>query len=243
MVSRIFTFLKILFFGDPVGGQEEKPKEGFSTENEWPFPSTRPGNEDYLIGELIRGVQVEGDHAFYVWGDQKRRHLRTADSKETLQARYIVWWLEGRKFPDGSRGLVSTCGETKCIKLAHLAIKLLEVPYGPENRKPDPVVVVRENGNQKEVPVVRAKPHIQKYKGPKKPEVFEGERSKCVSAKIFFNTMDDARQKAKYLNHPEVRGNGRRIYAYDCPWCVGFHLTKQNPAKNNFKAKGTWKSS
>jgi hypothetical protein len=244
MVSKIFTFLKILFFGHPVGGQEEsKSNEVFSTSNEWPFPSTRPGNEDYLIGELIRGVETEDDHVFYIWGGKKRRHLRTESNKETYQARYIVWWLDGRKFPEGSRGLASTCGETKCIKLAHLAIKVLEVPHGPENRMSAPVVIHRENGNQKDVPVVKAKPHIEQYKGPAKPDIIEGSRSICVSAKIFFSTMDDAKLRAKYLNHPEIRGNGRRIYAYDCPWCVGFHLTKQNPAKNNFKAKGTWKSS
>jgi len=236
MIEFVINFLKKLFGKEEPPPEPEAPQK-FTIPHPWPFKSGPPKDEDPLIREMIRGVQTIRGHAFYVYRGQTRRHLRNEKGRETHMARHIVWWMEGRKFPDTARGLTTTCGEPKCIKLDHLAL----VPKGPEL------------GPQRSKEIPKAN-HVAKRKQPpapsapknktqqEKPHLEKGDRSKCPTSKVYFKTQGEARRRATILNAPEIRGKGRRVYPYDtpCPYCFGWHLTKikpgtykRNPIKNS----------
>lgn len=213
MVSLLVSFLKKIFGIKTAPVVEETKPTGFNIPYDWPFPSPKPPNTDFLINQLIKGVRVEGDHVFYFWGDQKRRHIRTLKGTETNLAKHIVWWMEGRKFPQTANGLVTNCGEQKCIKLSHMVLKHSLPTYGPSLEAP------------KKAP--EPKHVVKKKPAPVKHE--KGDRSKCITRKVYFETEKDAQKKQTILNSKEVRGRGRRVYPYDCPYCEGFHLTKMKP--------------
>lgn len=156
---------------------------------------------------------------FYIWGNQKRRHLRTLKGTETNLAKHIVWWMEGRKYPKTAIGLVTNCGEVKCIKLSHLVLKHSNLVIGPNLPK------VKAPEPKKSTP--EPKHVVKKKPAPVKHE--KGDRSKCITAKVYFETEKEAQKKQTILNSKEVRGRGRRVYPYDCPYCEGFHLTKVKP--------------
>jgi hypothetical protein len=220
MVSLLVSFLKKIFGRKAVPPVPITEPTGFNIDHEWPFPSPKPPNTDFLINQLINGVRVEGEHVFYFWEDQKRRHIRTAKGRETNLAKHIVWWMEGRKFPQTANGLVTNCGEPKCIKLSHLILKHSLGPYSP-------------SAKVKKVPVDAPQPekqHVVKKKAPKPaPKLEKGDRSRCITRKVYFETERDAQKKQTILNSKEVRGRGRRVYPYDCPYCTGYHLTKVKP--------------
>jgi len=236
MLSAVKGFLKRIFGADNTTTIEEIPQEktGFSIGNQWPFPSPEPTNAEYLVGELIKGVTVEGDHVFFIWKDQKRRHIRTERGTETILARNMVWWMEGRNVPAMANGLTTNCGEDKCIKLSHLILRMPQLVYGPEN-KPVKAVHVAKRKQPPLPPKVRpgAKTKLEKFT--------KEDRLKCITRKAYFPTEERAKAYAVELNRPEVRGTGRRQYAYPCTQgCGGYHMTKINPKKYNQKKVGAW---
>lgn len=217
MLPLLVSFLKKIFGKKAAPVVQDSKPTGFNIPYDWPFPSPKPPNTDFLITQLIQGVSVEGEHAFYIWGNQKRRHIRTLKGTETVLAKHIVWWMEGRKYPQTATGLVTNCGEVKCIKLSHLVLKhSLPTPYGPYAKK-TPV----------ETPKPEPKHVVKKAPAPVKHE--KGDRSKCITRKVYFETEREAQKKQTILNSKEVRGRGRRVYPYDCPYCTGYHLTKIKP--------------
>lgn len=236
MLYRILDFLKKLAFGNPTAVPEvPEEKTPFRIKHDWPFPSPQPPNEEYLIGELIRGVETEGDHVFFFWEGQKRRHLRTPQGRETVLARNVIWWMEGRKVPPtaSGTGLVTNCGEPKCIKLSHLTLKVPSKPYGPENKEKRHVVV---KGNQP--PLVKG---IKRGNRTPLVKFALEDRNKCITRKVYFETEPEAQRQARELNRPEIRGTGQRQYSYPCTQgCGGYHLSKINPAKYGKKVVGSW---
>lgn len=238
MFSSILEFLKKLVFGVPLSNNEEtspiEEKKPFSIDHEWPFPSPRPPNEEYLVGELIKGVQKEGDHVFFFWNGQKRRHIRTPQGTETVLAKHIVWWLEGRRCPTGS--LVTKCGEQKCIRIDHLILKQPQVPYGPLNRDRTSVPTPRATRSSRPQP-----PKIKKGNSTKLTRFTKEDRNKCITRKVFFATEAAANRYAREINKPEVRGTGPRQYSYPCTQgCGGYHMTKIDPKKFGKKKVGSW---
>lgn len=236
MFSAVKGFLKRIFGADKTTTIEVPPleKTGFSIGHEWPFPSPEPPNAEYLVGELIKGVRVEGDHVFFFWGDQKRRHIRTTKGTETVLARNIVWWLEGRKVPKMANGLTTNCGEQKCVKLSHLILRMPQLVYGPE--KPAPKA--NHVGKAKQPPLP---PKTRPGARTKLEKFAKEDRMKCITRKAYFETEPDAASYVRELNRPEVRGRGRRQYTYPCTQgCGGFHLTKINPTKFANKKVGSW---
>lgn len=236
MLSAVKGFLKRIFGADKTTTIEVPPPEktGFSIGHEWPFPSPEPPNPEYLVGELIKGVETEGDHVFFFWGGQKRRHLRTVKGTETVLARHIVWWLEGRKVPAMANGLTTNCGEQKCIKLSHLILKMPQAIYGPEK----PLPKANHVAKSKQPP---APPNVRPGRKTKLEKFAKEDRLKCITRKAYFENETDATAYARELNRPEVRGRGRRQYAYPCDQgCKGFHLTKINPKKYNQRKVGSW---
>lgn len=248
MLAAFIGFLKQIFGFDITHDKDqaepETPQEtpALQIPHEWPFPS-KPGNTDYLLTEMVRGVEVEGDHVFYFWNGKKRRHIRTVKGTETVMARHIVWWMEGRKLPSTSTGLTTNCGEDKCIKLSHLTLKLHNLPLGPQNRPK-----VQESTGKNSV-------HVEHHAGPPLPprlksgrrslsskpsEHEKGDRTKCITSKVYFENEWSAKRKARILNDPSVRGRGRKVYSYDCPMCDGHHLTKTNPKNFVPKKVGSW---
>jgi hypothetical protein len=222
MVSLLVSFLKKIFGKSPAPLPPEPKPTGFNIGHEWPFPSPKPPNTDFLINQLIKGVRVEGEHVFYYWGDQKRRHLRTLKGTETNLAKHVVWWMEGRKFPQTANGLVTNCGEVKCIKLSHLVLKHSLPAHGPSRRLSKGPIATAEDEPK----------HVVKKKPSQTPAKLEkGDRSRCITRKVYFETLRDAQKKQTILNSKEVRGRGRRVYPYPdpCPYCAGWHLTKMKP--------------
>lgn len=235
MLYRIIDFLKKVAFGSPIAEPvvpEEKPP--FRIKHDWPFPSPQPPNDEYLIGELIKGVEPEGEHVFFFWDGQKRRHLRTPEGRETVLARNVIWWMEGRKVPAtaAGTGLVTNCGEPKCIKLSHLTLKVPSKAYGPENKEKRHTVV-----KGKQPP---ASPKVKR--GIRTPlQKFTAEdRNKCITRKVYFATEGAASAQARQYNHPDLRGNNKRQYGYPCTQCDGHHLTTINPKKYGKKKIGSW---
>lgn len=239
MFSAVKGFLKRIFGADTTHDHSpEAPTEktGFSIGHEWPFPSPEPPNPEYLVGELIKGVQVEGDHVFFFWDGQKRRHIRTPRGTETVLARNIVWWMEGRKVPPTSKGsgLTTNCGEPKCIKLSHLVLKVPNIPYGPT--RPQATVVRTPKAKQPPKP-----PQVKPGNKTTLSRYGKADRSKCMSHKAYFATEAEASRKKRELNKPEVRGRGPRLYTYPCDLlCGGWHLTHINPKKYAKKKVGAW---
>jgi len=219
MVSLLVSFLKKLFGRKTAPVVEESKPTGFNIPHDWPFPSPNPPNKDFLLNQLIKGVSVEGDHAFYIWENQKRRHIRTHKGTESNLAKHIVWWMEGRKYPQTATGLVTNCGEVKCIKLSHLVLKHSLAAHGPSLR--NPTTTAPKTDPEKKHVVKKAPKPVQKHE--------KGDRSRCITAKVYFETEREAQKKQQVLNSKEVRGRGRRVYPYDCPYCEGFHLTKLKP--------------
>jgi hypothetical protein len=238
MLSAITGFLKRIF-GTDITHDHMSPQEktGFSIGHDWPFPSPEPPNPDYLVGEMLKGVQVEGDHVFYFWKGEKRRHIRTERGTETVLARNVVWWIDGRKVPSTaqSTGLTTNCGEAKCIKLSHLVLKVQNVPYGPEF-KHIPKAAHVAKAKQPPLP-----PRTRPGQKSKLERFAKEDRLKCITRKAYFETEGKAKAYAVELNRPEIRGTGRRQYAYPCTQgCGGYHLTKINPKKYNQKKVGAW---
>jgi hypothetical protein len=239
MFNAILGFLKKLAFGTPFPeatptAVPEEPKP-FSIGHEWPFPSPKPTNEENLVGELIKGVQIEGDHVFFFWDGQKRRHIRTQQGRETMLARNIIWWMEGRKVPTMANGLTTNCGEAKCIKLSHLILRMPQTVFGPENKpKPEPRhTVVR---SKRPLP-----PKVKPGHSTSLTKFTKDDRSKCITRKVYFETEAAAKRHARELNKPEVRGTGPRQHAYPCTQgCGGYHLSKIDPKKYGKKKVGSW---
>lgn len=244
MIYALIGFLKRIFGFDITHDKDQAdpatPREtpALSITHEWPFPSPKPGNIDYLLTEMVRGVEVEGDHVFYFWGGRKRRHLRTAKGTESVMARHIVWWMEGRKLPKTSTGLTTSCGEDKCIKLSHLVLKVHNLPLGPKVRPAGPVLVEHHSG-----PPLPPRLKSGRTTISSKPSDFEkGDRTKCITSKVYFENQSSAGRKARILNDPKVRGRGRKVYPYKtpCPYCFGYHLTKMKQTNYNPKKVGSW---
>lgn len=235
--SLLRTLQSIFVRPEPTVQPEVKP---FKIEHEWPFPSPKPTNEGYLVGELIKHIDVEGDHVFFFWGGEKRRHIRTPDGKETMLARNIIWWMEGRKVPITSAGtsLTTNCGEPKCVKLSHLTLKVRNIQHGPENRK-IPVANVVPSSKQPPLP-----PKAKPQRTPLAKFTLE-DRNHCVTRKGWFKTKEEADAYAREVNRPENRGTEPRQYSYPCESCDGFHLSKTKhetylKKKKNKRRKVSW---
>lgn len=227
--------LLLNLFRSPQPTAQPEPKP-FTIDNEWPFPSPKPVNEGYLVGELIKGIDVEGDHVFFFWGGEKRRHIRTPDGKETMLARNIIWWMEGRKVPitSAGTGLTTNCGEPKCVKLSHLTLKVRNTLHGPENRKiPEAKHVVK----QKQPPLP---PTVKRGNRTPLVKFTQEDRMHCDTRKGYFDTVEKADAYARTINRSEIRGKGPRQYSYPCTQCDGYHLTKIDPKKYGKKKVGAW---
>lgn len=229
LIGYIVGLIRKAFATPKVEPPAEKPEPKFTVEHPWPFASDRPEDEDFFIRQLCEGVEVVGDHVFLKINGHPVRHMRNKNGKKTHKARHIVWWMEGKELPKGVSGLRTTCGQEKCIKISHL----------------EPATVVHEVKDVVErKPQTKAKDQkVQGYvvKNGKKTEVpkFTPEdRLKCSSRKVFFDTEQKARECVNILNRPEIRGNGRKQFAYPCDLgCGGWHLTKIDPKKYEKKVK------
>jgi hypothetical protein len=181
-------------------------------ENPWPFQHEVPTTEDLnnLLSNLLEG---KNGHIYYIWGGQQRRHLRVDGHREGHAAKRIIWWISGRKFPEGS-GIASTCGEAKCIKLEHLALHWPNVPYGPDLPAKPAETPLKPAKKEKEAPP------LDSYWN-------SGDRSKCITSKAYYPSKAKANAAAKRLNLIRPEGiKARKLFTYDCPYCFGHHLTK-----------------
>lgn len=229
MISRVLDFLTALFRKPPVvEATEQSGETGFTMDSPWPFHHEVPNNDD--LNNLLAHLVDDDGHVFYVWHGERRRHLRVTGYKEGHAAKRVVWWIAGRRFPEGT-GLTTNCGEQKCIKLDHLVLHWPNVPHGPElPQKPaaPPLKPVQ-------------KPVEEKAPEPE-PEWEKGDRTKCHTAKVHYASKTKARAAARHLNKTRPRGmKAKKLRIYDCPYCDGHHLTKLSPKQyTKRKPKGSW---
>ncbi|UDL16604.1 hypothetical protein SEA_ATUIN_210 [Arthrobacter phage Atuin] len=208
---------------------EQSGETGFTMDNPWPFQQKLPSNED-LNNLLAHLVEIDG-HVFYVWHGERRRHLRVDGYKEGHAAKRIVWWIAGRRFPQGS-GLTTNCGEQKCIKLDHLKLSWPNTPYGPDLPPKPPAPPLK--ASQKPVEEKSPEPEVDWEKG---------DRTKCWTSKVHYSSKRKAREAAKRLNTVRPPGmKARKLSIYDCPYCDGHHLTKRSEKEYiKRKPKGSWR--
>lgn len=220
LILKVSAFFKKLFgIEDPV-----KEPEKFTIEHPWPFPSERPVDEDFFIRQLMDGVKVVGDHVFLMRNGYPVKHMRTPEGRQTHKARHIVWWLEGNEIPDNADGLRTKCGQDDCIKLSHLTPNFRPVKKGKTEQgtakepdsKPQTAPVEPKKAKAEERIVV--------------PKIDPENRLKCISRKVHFDTQREAQEYVRILNHPQIRGRGKKQYIYPCDLgCHGWHLTKTKP--------------
>jgi hypothetical protein len=231
VISRVLNFLTALV-RKPITAeevQEQSGETGFTMDSPWPFHHEVPNNDD-LNNLLAHLVDVDG-HVFYVWHGERRRYLRaTGTYLEGHAAKRVVWWIAGRRFPEGS-GLTTNCGEQKCIKLDHLILSWPNVPHGPELPQKPAAPPLKPS----------TAPTVEKSPEPE-IEWEKGDRTKCWTAKVHYASKTKAREAAKHLNSTRPRGmKAKRLNTYDCPYCDGHHLTKRSQKEyTKRKTKGSW---
>lgn len=211
--------------------KEEIPQ--YKTPEVWPFPGPRPTNT--AIHNLYTGMETSGEHIYYrnssghVTGGLKGGD---DDGNMVWNVRMVVWWLSEKKTKPG-RNILKVgdwCHSSRCIRPGHLKA-VYEPLEDPSEGVELPVSVSAGPPVYKPRTVKRRVSKMHKY----------NDRTKCVSAKVWFPTREVAMAAAKEYNR-DIRKPGQvHLYGYDCDWCDGGHLTKHDPAKRKkYKHAGSW---
>jgi hypothetical protein len=234
MWNKILQWCRDLLFGvTPVVPEEEVVPE-YVLPEEWPFDGPKPTNA--VIHKLNKGLETTGDHIVY-------RSPETGgyagvvkwEGQEWLTKVLTFWIAEGRlKEGHTFHTMRSTCDLQRCVHPDHLKPKYL-ASKDPNAPKPKKATL---NINR-----VAGPPEykVDQQKAPVTSEILEGDRTKCVSAKVYFETLDKVKEVARLYNDHLRPEGGRKLYGYACDWCSGNHLTKQNPkTRPQYKHKGSW---
>ena len=208
--------------------QEEIPK--YKRPSAWIHHGPPP--TDLAIHKLYQGMETHGDHIFYRDPETGSISKGLTDGKKLWNVRLVIFWLSEKELDAGQDLLkvVETCEAIRCVHPDHLeaVYETLDDAYDGSNLPVD-------TGSAP--PVYKAR--TVKRKGPK--ERGYTDRTRCVSAKIWFPTKEVAQKEASDYNKNRRPKGGRHLYGYDCDWCDGGHLTKQDPKKRaEYKHAGSW---
>lgn len=241
MWAKFLNWLKAVFIGT---GPVQPPKEeipDYKTPEVWPYPTPRPPNE--LIHKLNMGFETVGDHIMYRSPETGRFAGLIAWEDQTWLVKHLTYWLAGGTLLEGHKfeTIRSTCDWQKCCRPDHLkpkyqaSKKVAEKPK-PKQRKP------KLDGNMVAgPPEYKTQPKVTRTVSKSEDELLGGDRTKCVSAKVYFRHEDGAKEVASEWNRRFRKPGGRKLYGYPCDWCGGGHLTKQNPeTRPKYKHKGSW---
>lgn len=208
--------------------KEEIPQ--YKVPEDWPFPGPRPTNG--AVHKLYTGMETLGDHIYYRNAETGHFSGGLKDEGVVWNVRMVVWWLTEKKADPGRNILKvgDSCNSSRCIHPEHL-----EAVYEP----------LEDPSEGVELPVTTStgppvyKPRTVKRRASKMQTY--NDRTKCVSAKVWFPTREVAMAAAKEYNR-DIRKPGQvHLYGYDCDWCDGGHLTKHDPKKRRkYKHPGSW---
>lgn len=232
MWTRFTEWLKGIFGYAPKPEPEVVPD--YVVPEEWPFDGPRPTND--VIHVLNKGLETTGDHIVYRSPETGRyAGVVKHDGQEWL-VKQLTYWIADGKLAEGHTfsTMRAECDLQKCAHPAHLKPKYLpSKKSGAPKPKKSTLNINRVAG-----------PPEYKVHRPKKPvtsEILEGDRTRCVSAKVFFDTEAAAKEVARLYNEHLRPEGGRKLFGYNCDWCAGGHLTKQNPeTRPKYKHKGSW---
>ena len=217
--------------------EEEPSKVSTCKLQDWIFDSEPPPEE--VVQKLNDGLMSVGDHIMYRSQDTGRWAGAVNLEGKTWLARELTYWIADGKLAEGRKysSIRAGCGEQKCIRPDHAQVR-----YDPSKKVKNPkkakpkLAVERVQG-----PPVYVPPPKPKLTGKSKTELLAGDRTKCPSAKVFYETLKEVQAVAAYYNTHFRQPGEHRLYGYDCDWCSGNHLTHQNPkTRKAYKHKGSW---
>lgn len=235
MLKNLWRRIRNLFWIELEQEPEEEPQiPHYNVPETWPFQGHNAPDQ-LAIHTLQQGLQSVGDHIFC--GENRKRSIRTPSG--IWPVKMLVWWISGNPVEAHASSVRSTCGERSCCRPDHL-----EVVYGSlpeEDKKPEVVF------QKMVIPESKKKEDTKRDDTPKNPKadysLLSGDRSICVSAKVHFPTELAAARAKNEFNNKIRKPGARRLYIYDCDWCSGWHLTKQNPkTRKVYKHPGSWVS-
>ena len=237
MLKSLWGWIKGLFQIEEVA---EKPLDHlekvpqYNVPEVWPFPGDKPTN--IAVHRLVTGMETTKDHIVYrdVPGGQTRGSVRGSGNR-TWPAKMMVWWVSEKEW-DQSRKLNSisqNCSYPRCVNPDHLTpVYQQQKQEKPTQGSADPLPVEYSGG-----PAV----YQPKKKKRQKIRTEYNDRTKCVSAKIWFPSEEVAQETAAYYNKNLRKPGTVRIYGYQCDWCGGGHHTKSDPKKRKtHKHVGSW---
>lgn len=210
----------------------------YNLPEEWIFEGAEPNNE--VVHKLNTGLETVGDHILYRSQDTGRFAGSVTLGDTLWLAKQLTYWIAGGTLLEGHtfNSIRTTCGMQKCVRPDHIVVK-----YTPSKKAKAPSKSAQpklEMNKVKGPPEVKL-PVKKKLSVVPKDELLSGDRTKCVSAKVFYETEGDAKQVAAYFNTHYRESGERKLYGYKCDWCAGGHLTKQNPkTRPVYKHPGSW---
>lgn len=235
MWTKLAAWLKDIFFGVlPEPAPEVIPE--YSVPETWIFEGDKPSND--AIHTLYKGFETAGDHIMFRSPSSGRfAGSFQVDNRLWLTRELTYWIAEGSLLPGHQYlSIKSTCGVQRCIRPDHLKVK-----YAPSKKEKAPKPLPKVKPNKVKGPPEYIPPTKPKLTGKSKDELLSGDRTKCISSKVFFPNLVEVQAVAAYYNQHYREMGERRLYGYDCDWCAGAHLTKQNPkTRPEYKHKGSW---
>lgn len=224
MLVRIVTWVRGLF-------TKADPEPDLNLPQEWPFKGNAP-SKNQVKAFMADLVGIAGTHIIYQPkqedGTVKRRNIFESEG-QTWLVKELLWWLDGKEVPEnlGAIGSTPDCAVEGCAAPAHLRAVINQQKKKSKEDK------TKASVKAKEQPIKVKK----KTEGPPK-----GDRTRCFSAKLWYPNEGVAHQARRYYNKTKKKTD-RKQYVYDCPFCDGFHLTKDNPYKKTKKKRkivGSW---
>lgn len=247
MLNKIWGWIKEIFWVDidseePESQEREIPQ--YKTPDVWPFDGPRPTME--AVDKFYRGLETFKDHILYRDPDTGKLMKSVKIGEQFWNIRLVMWWLADcepkEKYRDREILMVSAaCSMEHCCLADHLAPRFRPEKKRPERRVND-LEPIKTATNPPPASKVRTTDLEADGSIKKRKSGFKySDRTKCVSAKVWHPTLSEAQKEAKSYNTNRRPKGQPRIYGYDCDWCDGAHLTKQDPAKRKkHKQKGAW---
>lgn len=238
MWNKVLGWVKTLF----IGYVPEPPKEvipEYKTPEVWPFDTPRPPNE--VVHKLNTGLETITDHIVYRSQDTGRVAGQVTWEGQAWLVKHLTYWLAGGTLKEGHKfeTIRSDCKWQKCCRPDHVRPKYApskKVQHKP--KQPQPKIDVNMVAGP---PEYKTKPQVAHLSPKTADDLLGGDRTKCVSAKVYFGDESEAKEVATEWNNRFRAPGGRKLYGYLCDWCGGGHLTKQNPeTRPKYKHKGSW---
>lgn len=234
MWSKFLVWLKEFFIGY---APEPEPTPEYHTPDIWIFDEPRPTNE--VIHKMNMGLETVGDHIMYRSQDTGRFAGSVVYDDQLWFVKKLTYWISGGTLLEGHKfeTVRSICGVQKCCHPEHLKVK-----YAPSKTPGPKQVKPKLNVNMVTgPPVYKTKSKGVGLSEKTADDLLGGDRTKCVSAKVWFKDDQEAKEVANQWNKRFRAPGGRKLYGYHCDWCGGGHLSKQNPkTRPVYKHPGSW---